>query len=200
MRRSYVSPRSGETPRKRSTASEEAGLGGSALLSSPARRFVENHNDRLDECPLPAHSVRIPPSAGGAAGMPLSAATARDWLRKGGVTQRLCAAPSSRSGSHTHALLSFTLWVARSSVSSRVARRLPGRHSSVAASPLRCRTGLPVGRSTSGRPPPGGLKVVFLPAGTCWTHWQIGGDCSAIAGSYAAGALFRASATYPGSS
>ena len=37
---------------------------------------------------------------------------------------------------------------------SRVARRLPGRHSSVAASPLRCRTGLALGES-SGRPPPG---------------------------------------------
>ena len=34
-----------------------------------------------------------------------------------------------------------------------LARRLPARHSSVAASPLRCRTGLAVGRSTSGRPP-----------------------------------------------
>ena len=32
----------------------------------------------------------------------------------------------------------------------QVARRLPGHHSQVAASPLRCRTGLAVERSTSG--------------------------------------------------
>ena len=50
-----------------------------------------------------------------------------------------------------------TIWrlrVARSSVGSRVARRLPDRHSSVTASPLRCKTGLSVGRRGSGRPPP----------------------------------------------
>ena len=44
----------------------------------------------------------------------------------------------------------------------RVARRLPGRHSSVAARPLRCRTGFFAGRSTSDLVPSGGL----LPAGT----------------------------------
>ena len=35
----------------------------SALLSSPARRFVENHNNRLDKCTFWAHFFRIPPSA-----------------------------------------------------------------------------------------------------------------------------------------
>ena len=40
----------------------------------------------------------------------------------------------------THILLFLARWVARSSVGSRVARRLPGRHSSVAAS--RCAAGL----------------------------------------------------------
>ena len=42
----------------------------------------------------------------------------------------------------THTLLFHAHWVARSSVCSRVARRLPGRGSSVAARPLRCRSGL----------------------------------------------------------
>ena len=37
--------------------------GRSASLSPPARKFLENHNDRLDKCPLRAHSVRIAPSA-----------------------------------------------------------------------------------------------------------------------------------------
>ena len=54
----------------------------------------------------------------------------------------------------THILLFLARWVARSSVDSRIARGLPGRHSSVTASPLRCRTGLSVGRRGSGRPPP----------------------------------------------
>ena len=44
----------------------------------------------------------------------------------------------------THTLLLLARWVARSSVGSRVARRLPGRHSSVTARPLRCRPGLSV--------------------------------------------------------
>ena len=84
--------------------------------------------------------------------MPYSAATARNWLHKVGVTQRLCAAPSWRPRSHvpTHCSV-HALWVARSSVGSRVARRLPGRHSSVAARPLRCRSGLSVGRSRLGK-------------------------------------------------
>ena len=63
----------------------------------------------------------------------------------------------------THTLLCHALWVARSSVGSRVARRLPGRHSLVAAS--RCAAGLDFlwgavpreGRHL------GALKVVFCP-------------------------------------
>ena len=47
-------------------------------------------------------------------------------------------------------------------------RRLPGRHSSVAASPLPCQTGLLVGRSTSERSPPS--EVVFCPQARAWTR------------------------------
>ena len=65
----------------------------------------------------------------------------------------------------THTLLSHARWVARSSVGSQVARRLPGRHSLVAARPLRCRSGLSVGRRGSGRPPPWCPQVVFCPQG-----------------------------------
>ena len=74
------------------------------------------------------------------------------------------------------------LWVACPSVGGQVARRLPGRHSSVTASPLRCRTGLSVGRRGMGRPPPWCPQGGLLPAGTRWTLWQTGGDCNAIAG------------------
>ena len=72
-------------------------------------------------------------------GVPYSAATARNWLRKGGVTQRLCAAPSARPRPHVPTHCSHARWVA---APPWVARRLPGRHSSVTASPLRCRSGL----------------------------------------------------------
>ena len=72
----------------------------------------------------------------------------------------------------THTLLFLARWVARSSVGSRVARRLPGRHSSVTASPLRCRTGLSVGRRGSGRAAPWCPQGGLLPAGTCWTRLQ----------------------------
>ena len=58
----------------------------------------------------------------------------------------------------------------------QVARRLPGRHSSVTASPLRCRTGLLVRRRDSGRPPPWCPQGGLLPAGTCWTLWKVGGE------------------------
>ena len=44
--------------------------GSSASFSFPARRFVENHNDRLDKCPLWAHAVRIPHTAVPHAGSP----------------------------------------------------------------------------------------------------------------------------------
>ena len=66
--------------------------------------------------------------------------------------------------------LSSSHWVACSSSGSQVARRLPGRHPSVTASPLRCRTGLLVGRRGSGRPPPWCLKVVFCPQAHAG-HW-----------------------------
>ena len=60
------------------------------------------------------------------------------------------------------------LWVG-SLCRREIARRLPGRHSSVAASPLRCGTGLLVGqylgKTTTWCP-----QVVSLPAGTCWTR------------------------------
>ena len=69
---------------------------GNTYSASPARKIVENDNDRLDRCLL---------------------------------SGALCPYPTIRR-----------LWVARSSVGSRVARRLPGRHSSVAAS--RCAAGL----------------------------------------------------------
>ena len=50
------------------------------------------------------------------------------------------------------------LWVGPIRWGGQAARRLPGRCSSVAASPLRCRTGLLVGCSTAGRQPPGVLR------------------------------------------
>ena len=64
----------------------------------------------------------------------------------------------------------------------QVAHRLPGRHSSVTASLLRCWTGLSVGRRGSGRPPPWCPQGGLLPAGTCWTLRQTGGDCNAGVG------------------
>ena len=92
---------------------------------------------------------------GWAVGVPHSAATARNRLRNGEVPQR-------RPRSHVpHTLLFLARWVARSSVGSRVARRLPGRHFLVAARPLRCRPGLSVGRRGSGRPPPCVLRWSF---------------------------------------
>ena len=110
---------------------------GVTLLGSPARKFVEIDNDRLDKCPLRVHSVRIPPSA--VSGSP---------------------APCGWSGRPSPS------W----------SPLLGGRQ------PLRCRSGLSVGRSTSGRPPPWCPQGGLLPAGTRWTLWQTGGDCNAIAG------------------
>ena len=126
---------------------------GNASLSSPARKFVENDNDRLDKCPLRAHSARIPPSA--VSGSP---------------------APCGWSGRPSPS------W----------SPLLGGRQ------PLRCQSGLSVGRSTSGRPPPWCPQGGLLPAGTCWTLWHIGGDCNAIAGAQAAGACSRLSSPIPG--
>ena len=72
----------------------------------------------------------------------------------------------------THTLLFLARWVAHSSVGSRVDRRLPGRHSLVAARPL----ALPVWDFSCGAQRLGkaatlvSLKVVFCPGGTCWTR------------------------------
>ena len=56
----------------------------------------------------------------------------------------------------SHTLLCLARWVARSSVGGQVARRLPGRHSSVAARPrrcksVRCRSGLFIGAQYLGK-------------------------------------------------
>ena len=59
----------------------------------------------------------------------------------------------------------------------QVARRLPGRLSSVAAS--RCAAGLDFLWGAEARED---RHLGALPAGTGWTLWQIGGDCNAIAG------------------
>ena len=63
----------------------------------------------------------------------------------------------------THTLLFLARWVARSTVGNRVARRLPGRHSSVAAS--RCAAGLDflLGAVPREGRHLGALKVVFCP-------------------------------------
>ena len=83
----------------------------------------------------------------------------------------VCAPRLLRGRGHTYPHTApLAPWVARSSVGSRVARRLPGRHSLVAASPLRCRTGLSSGCRRTGRPPPGVLKVVFCPQAHAWTR------------------------------
>ena len=76
--------------------------------------------------------------------------------------------PEVAVAKHRHPL-SSSRWVACSSSGSQVARRLPGRHSSVAAS--RCAAGLDFvfRRSTSGRPPPWCPQGGLLPAGSCWT-------------------------------
>ena len=136
--------------------------------------------EALKEGPKPSRRTVTP--KGWAVGVPYSAATARNRLRIGGVTQSDNAArsvggshsvrfssvhhdrcgPEVAVAQHLHSL-SSCLWVAHSSVGSRVARRLPGRHSSVAAS--RCAAGLD---SLWGAVPResrhlGALKVVFCP-------------------------------------
>ena len=86
------------------------------------------------------------------------------------------------------------------SVGGQVARRLPGRHSSVAASPLRCRTGLSVWRRASGRPPPwcpqGGLLPSRHMLDTLADWWGLQRHCGSIGGR----GLFAPQLTYPGSS
>ena len=74
-------------------------------------------------------------------------------------------APQTNASPRTHQ--SPSRWVDCSSSGSQVARHLPGHRSSVAASPLRCQTGLFAGRhlvSSDG----------LLPEGTCWTHVDCG--------------------------
>ena len=142
-------------------------LGGSCVNLSRPSRITKHSDARRREGSSRSQGGgswrRHVTPKGWAVGVPYSAAAARNWLRKGGVTQRLCATPSQVSGTRTHTLLILTRWVARSSVGSRVARRLPGRHSLVAAS--RCAAGLDFlwgavpreGRHL------GALKVVFCP-------------------------------------
>ena len=117
----------------------------------------------------------------------LEAGTHHEVLHDGFTTNRGCRAPAknwkegpkpSRKSVARKGLGSYTAPVrgrghtqphtalfrtSGSSVGSQVARRLPGRHSSAAASPLRCRTGLFSGRRGSGRPPPGVLRWSSCP-------------------------------------
>ena len=119
-------------------------------LASPTRIIVELHNDRLDKCPLRAHSVRIPPSA-------------------------ITGSPGPQR-------------VVRSPVVFLVA---PLRWQ-----PVRCAAGLVF--LFGAEAPPRVLRWSFLPASTCWTPWQFGLDCNAIAGAQAAGACSRLSSPIPG--
>ena len=80
----------------------------------------------LKEGPRPRRRTAAP--KGWAVGVPYSAATARNRLRNGVVSQRLCAAPSSRSRSHVPTYCSLSLvgspappWVAGSPVAFLVA-------------------------------------------------------------------------------
>ena len=123
--------------------------GGSASLSSPARRFVQNNNDRLDKCTLRPHSVRIPPSA---------------------ISGSL--APCGWSGRPSSS------W-----------SPLFGGRQSAALPDWSC-----CGAQYLGKAATWCLQVVFCPQAQAWTRWQIGGDCNAIEGAQATGAVFRASA------
>ena len=92
------------------------------------------------------------------------------------------------------------LWVARSSVGSRVARRLPFRHSSVTASPLRCQTGLCCGAQRLGK------TATLVPSrwsfarrhmlDTLADWWGLQRHCGSIGG----WGLFAPQLAYPGSS
>ena len=77
---------------------------------------------------------------GWAAGMPCSAAAARNWLRKGGVAQRLCAAPSSRPRSHVPTHCSFSH--AGSPAPPRVAASAVAFLVATRRWPVRCAAGL----------------------------------------------------------
>ena len=78
--------------------------------------------------------------------------------------------------------------------------RLPGRHSSVTASPLRCRTGLSVGRSTSGRPPPGALGWLFCPQAHAGHVGRLVGTATPLREHWRPGQYFAPQLTYHGSS
>ena len=84
----------------------------------------------------------------------------------GCVLAELHSACVPQSGhTYPHTALFSCLWVACSSSGSRVARRLPGRHSLVAAS--RCAAGLDfLWAQYLGKAATGGL----MPAGSCWTR------------------------------
>ena len=87
------------------------------------------------------------------------------WSQATGVTLLELRCPRNQSPSR---------WVACSSSGSQIARHLPGHHSWVAASPLRCQTGLSwcaVPREGRHLVSSGGL----LPAFTCWTHDRLWG-------------------------
>ena len=74
------------------------------------------------------------------------------------------------------------------------------RHSPVTASPLRCRTGLSAGCRGSGRPTPWSPQGGLLPAGTCWTLWQIGRGLQRHWKGIGGRGLFVPQLTYLGSS
>ena len=139
----------GERKDGRSVTSEEAALGVAPHSAPQPVTFVELHNDRLDKCPLRAHSVRTPPSAvsGSPAPCGWSGRPSASWSPLFGGRQS--AALPDWSFCAAQFLEKAATW---------------------------------------------GPHVVFLPAGTCSTRWQNGGDCNAIAGVQAAGTVFRASA------
>ena len=93
----------------------------------PVAKFATKH-DSQDKKEGPKPSRRRVTPEGWAVGVPYSAATARTRLRRGGGTQRLCAAPSSRLRSHVPTHCSFSRagspappWVAGSPVAFLVA-------------------------------------------------------------------------------
>ena len=92
----------------------------------PSRRSPPIQNKKKRPKPSRSSVAR----QGWAVGVPYSAATARTRLRRGGGTQRLCAAPSSRPRSHVPTHCSFSRagspappWVAGSPVAFLVATR-----------------------------------------------------------------------------
>ena len=86
--------------------------------SSPSTAVTGALKEDLKVGPKPSRRTVTP--KGWAVGVPYSAAAARNWLRKGGVTQRLCATPSQVRG-HTLARWPAPPWVAGSPVAFLVA-------------------------------------------------------------------------------